>query len=168
MLRLLDPERDGPALHAVFGDEASCRFLADPATRSASETVRLLKKWNEGTEDTTWAVVEHADGEALGRATLIPRGREIWEIGIMMCPAARGRGLATKALAGIIDDAFDRRGARRIFADADDENISSIRLFERLGFQREGLLRGTWVTHIGERHSIILGMLHHDPRPWRS
>ena len=52
MLRLLNPERDGPALHAIFGDEECCTYLAGPATRSVAETVSLLKKWNEGTEET--------------------------------------------------------------------------------------------------------------------
>ena len=168
MLRLLDPERDGAALHAVFGDEASCAYLAGPATKSVSETVSLLKKWNVGTEETTWAIVEREDGEALGRATLIPRGRNIWEVGVMLCPAARGRGLATEALTRMIDDVFEYRAARRVFADIDADNEPSLRLFERLGFQREGRLRGNWMTHIGERDSVIFGLLHYDPRPWRS
>ncbi len=167
MLRLLDPDRDGPALHAIFGDEACCTYLGDPATKSVAETVRLLKNWNQGTEDTTWAIVESDNGPALGRATLIPRGREIWEIGIMLAPQAQGRGFASGALAQMIDDGFDKRGARRVFADTDEDNISCIRLFERLGFQREGLLRGNWQTHIGLRHSVILGLLRDDPRPWR-
>ncbi len=166
MLRLLDPLRDGPALHAIFGDEECCAYLADPATKSVADTVSLLKKWNDGTEETTWAIVEKQDGEALGRATLIPRGRDVWEIGIMLCPKAQGRGLAVNALADIIDDGFDNRGARRIFADVDTDNAPSIRLFERLGFQREGVLRGTWMTHIGERDSVIFGLLHHDARVW--
>lgn len=165
MLRLFDPDRDGPALHAVFGDEVSCTYLAGPAATSVEETVSQLKKWNAGTEETTWAIVEREDGEALGRATLIPRERNVWEIGIMLCPAAQGRGLATKALAEIIDHGFDALGARRIFADIDEENIPSIRLFERLGFTREGLLRANWKTHIGVRHSVIMGLVETDPRP---
>lgn len=167
MLRLLDPERDGEALHAVFGDEACCTYLADPAAKSVAETVRLLKDWLKGAEQTTWAIVEREEGEALGRATLIPRGRDVWEAGIMMGPAGQGRGLATKALSEVIDLGFDRLGARRIFADIDDENTASIRLFERLGFAREGLLRANWKTHIGIRHSVIMGLVAADPRPWR-
>ena len=167
MLRLLDPDRDGPALHAVFGDEECCTYLGDPATKSVAETVSLLKKWQTGTEDTTWVVVESDDGPALGRVTLIPRGREIWELGIMLAPAAQGRGLASNAMIALIEDAFDNRGARRVFADVDEDNIPSLNLFLRLGFQREGLLRGNWQTHLGLRHSVILGLLYCDPRPWR-
>ena len=167
MLRLLDPDRDGPALHAIFGNEDCCTYLADPATKSIAETVSLLKKWSEGTQETTWAIVEREDGDALGRATLIPRGRDVWEIGIMLSPAAQGRSLATKALTAIIDEGFERRGARRIFADVDVDNGPSLRLFERLGFQYEGRLRGNWMTHLGERDSAIYGLLASDPRSWR-
>lgn len=165
-LRPLDPDRDGPALHAIFGDVDCCTYLAGPAAKSVSDTVSLLKRWNEGAEETTWAIVESAEGDALGRATLVPRDRDIWEIGIMLCPRAQGRGVAATALAEIIDHGFDHLGARRIFADIDTENTSSIRLFERLGFQREGVLRGTWVTHIGERDSVIFGLLRSDKRVW--
>lgn len=86
----------------------------------------------------------------------------------MIAPAARGKNLAARALAQAIDVVFDRKGARRIFADCDPDNIASIRTFEKLGFRREGLLRGTWDTHIGVRDSVILGLLKNDPRPWRA
>jgi RimJ/RimL family protein N-acetyltransferase len=52
-----------------------------------------------------------------------------------------------------------------VFADTDPENAASIALLERLGFRREGLLRGEWETHIGVRDSVILGLLRDE---WRS
>ncbi len=168
MLRPLDPDRDGPALHAIFGDDEGCRFLPDGAVQSVADTVSLLKKWNDGTEDTTWAIVEAEDGAALGRVTMMPRGRNIWEAGIMLCPAAQGRGLAFTALCETLDIIFDQHHARRVYADIDPDNTPSVRLFERLGFQREGVLRANWDTHIGIRDSIIMGLVASDPRPWKS
>jgi RimJ/RimL family protein N-acetyltransferase len=166
-LRPLDPERDGEALHAIFGDEASCRFMSDPPLASVAETVAKLKDWSAGCSDTVWAVVEDKVGPALGRLALIPRGRDIWEAACMIVPAARGRGLAAKGLAPAIDHVFEHRGARRVFADADPENTASIRTFEKLGFRREGVARANWKTHIGVRDSLILSLIDIDPRPWR-
>ena len=166
-LRPLDPERDGEALHAIFGDEESCRYMTGPAHQSVEETVRMLKDWTKGLEETSWTVAESEAGPALGRVALIPRGRDIFEAACMIAPLARGKNLAARALALVIDEAFERRGARRIFADVDPENVPSLRVFERLGFQREGLLRANWKTHIGERDSVIFGLLKSDPRPWR-
>lgn len=167
LLRPLDPVRDGPALHAIFGDEESCRYLARGPFASVAETVSQLERWNEGSADTSWAVVESASGPALGRVSLFTGGRDVWEIACMIVPAARGRNLAARALAEAIDDVFAEKGARRIFADCDPDNGPSIRTFEKLGFRREGLLRGNWETHIGVRDSVILGLLKDDPRPWR-
>ncbi len=167
-LRPLDPDRDGEALHAILGDEKSCTYLAGPANRTVAETIAQLKRWTAGSEDTSWAVVDRPDGPALGRMSLFTLGRDVWEAACMIVPAARGRNLAARALAEAIDFVFEKKGARRVFADCDPDNIASIRTFETLGFQREGLLRGTWETHIGERDSVIFGLLARDPRPWRA
>jgi RimJ/RimL family protein N-acetyltransferase len=166
-LRPLDPERDGEALHAIFGDEESCRYMTGPAFGTVAETIVALKTWSKGQEETSWAIAGAAEGPALGRIALIPRGRDIFEAACMIVPAARGNNLAARALGVVIDEAFETRGARRIFADVDPDNAASIRVFERLGFRREGLLRANWKTHIGERDSAIFGLLAADPRPWR-
>lgn len=167
MLRPLNPDCDGPALHAIFGDEACCWYLPHPAYKSVDETIAALKKWTKGFEDTSWAVVEEENGEALGRVALFTQGRGVWEAACMIVPAARGRNLAVLALQQSIDFVFDEKGARRIFADIDPDNKASMRVFEKLGFQREGLLRGEWETHIGVRDTVIMGLLSTDPRPWR-
>lgn len=166
-LRPLDPERDGEALHAIFGDEESCVYMTGPAYKTVAETIENLKKWTTGVDEVSWAVCESADGPALGRISLFTRGRDVWEAACMIAPAARGKNLAARALAEGVDHVFDKKGARRIFADVDPDNIPSLRVFEKLGFRREGVLRGNWSTHIGERDSVIFGLLRDDPRPWR-
>lgn len=165
-LRPIDPVRDGPSLHAIFGDEESCRYMAEPALATVAETIALLRRWTVGHEDCSWAVCDRADGEALGRVALIPRGPEVWEAACMICPAARGRRLAERALARVLEEAFVARGARRIYADIDPDNLPSVRTFERLGFRLEGRLRASWKTHLGVRDSLIYGLLASDPRPW--
>jgi RimJ/RimL family protein N-acetyltransferase len=168
LLRRLDPERDGPALHAIFGDEESCRYLSCPPFASVGETIAQLKAWSGPDDDTSWAVVDSPDSAALGRVSLFTHGRDIWEAACMIVPAARGRNLAAKALSQAIEFVFEEKSARRVFADCDPDNAASIRTFERLGFRREGLLRGNWETHIGVRDSAIFGLLRDDPRPWRA
>jgi len=168
LLRPLDPVRDGPALHAIYGDEKSCAYLAGPPTRTVDETIAQLTRWTGGSEDTSWAVIDRPEGQALGRVSLFTHGRDVWEAACMIVPSARGRSLAAKGLCEAIDYVFAEKGARRIFADCDPDNIASIRTFEKLGFQREGLLRGNWETHIGVRDSVIFGLLKDDRRPWRT
>ena len=166
-LRPLDPVRDGPALHAIWGDEESCRFMTGPAFSSVDRTIAALAQWSSGAEDTTWAVTDRDGGPALGRISLFTAGRDVWQAACMIVPKARRRGLAAKGLALGIDHVFEVKRARRIFADIDPDNAASIRTFAKLGFRREGVLRAEWETHIGVRDSVIMGLTKFDPRPWR-
>jgi len=59
----------------------------------------------------------------------------------------------------VCDYGFDTLELHRIAADVDPDNSASLSLFLRAGFQREGLLRGNWKTHLGVRDSVILGKL---------
>ncbi len=141
--------------------------MSGPASASVTETCRLLTKWWVGAEDMNWAIVEREDGPALGRVALIPRGAGVFEVGVMVAPAVHGRGYAPAALAQTFDIAFEKLSARRLYADIDPDNAACIRIFEKLGFQQEGLHRATWKTHIGVRDSIIMALIDDDPQPWR-
>ena len=165
-LRLLDPDQDAEALHAVFGDPASCRFLPRPAQATVDDTRTLLRQWTDGYEDTSWVTVD-ALGRATARIALYAPQPGVWEAACMVVPAARGQGLALRALPHALDWVFTHKRPRRIAADVDPDNVASLRTFERLGFQVEGRLRASWATHIGIRDSIVLSLLPGDPRPWR-
>lgn len=169
IVRPIDPDADGPALHALFGDEESCRYLSRPASPSVADTIAMLREWMGRGDDINWVIADTSDGPALGRVSVYPRGKNnVWDAACMIAPAARGRNLAARALALALEDAFERLGARRIVADIDPDNQASVRVFERLGFTLEARLRGEWEMHIGIRDSLIYGLLRGDPRPWRS
>lgn len=105
-----------------------------------------------------WAITEDG-GEALGRIGLFVEREGVGEIGIIMVPAATGRGLASKALKLVVDYGFGPLDLHRIAADIDPDNNASISLFLRGGFQREGLLRGNWKTHLGVRDTVMMAKL---------
>ncbi len=75
-------------------------------------------------------------------------------LGYWLDRAVAGRGIASLAVALVCDHAFGELGLHRVEADIRPENLPSQRLVERLGFQREGLLRryldidGDWRDHI--------------------
>lgn len=159
---------DGPALHAIYGDDESCRYLTRPAMKTVEDTVAMIQQW-ENREDINWVLANTADGPALGRISVYASHKpNVWEAACMIAPAGRGRNLAARGLALLIDEAFATRPIRRIMADVDPDNIPSVRVFEKLGFGYEGRLRGEWETHIGVRDSLIFGLLREDPRPWRN
>jgi RimJ/RimL family protein N-acetyltransferase len=59
------------------------------------------------------------------------------ELGIALEPEAKGRGIATRA-SRLLTDALFEAGVHRVAARVDPRNEPSLRLFERLGFRREG------------------------------
>jgi ribosomal-protein-alanine N-acetyltransferase len=69
-----------------------------------------------------------------------------------------------EALAVLIDYAFRSLKLRRLEADVDPANASSLRVLERMGFLREGLLRERWNVGGVIADSVMLGLL---AREWR-
>ena len=132
IVRPIDPVADGPALHAIYGDEASCHYLSRPATASIADTIAMMRGWMTR-DDINWVLADNPGGPAIGRVSLYASPKpQVWEAACMISSAARGRNLAARALALAIEEAFERRGVRRIMADVDPDNIPSIRVFEKL------------------------------------
>jgi RimJ/RimL family protein N-acetyltransferase len=145
---------DAEALFAAHSDPQSHQYWSSAAHKSVAQTAAYI-------EDTiavghTWAITE-SGGVALGRIALFQLREGVADIGIIMRPDATGRGFASKALALVCEYGFNTLELHRIGADVDPDNSASLSLFLRAGFQREGLLRGNWKTHLGVRDSVILG-----------
>jgi ribosomal-protein-alanine N-acetyltransferase len=116
------------------------------------------------------------DGRLAGQVTLdnIVRGAlRSGFLGYWIDREAAGRGLASLAVALVCDHAFSVVGLHRVQADIRPQNGPSQRLVERLGFQREGLLRryldidGDWRDHFSYAllaEDLPRGVLAH----WRS
>ena len=149
---------DAKALFEAHRDPETHRYWSSPAHQSLEQTARYIKDTLEMKGATCWAITENG-GEALGRVTLFELRQGVGELGIVMRRDATGRGLASKALQLVGDYAFSEMGMHRLMADIDPENNASISLFLRAGYQREGLLRGNWKTHLGVRDSVIMAKL---------
>jgi ribosomal-protein-alanine N-acetyltransferase len=108
------------------------------------------------------ATTEHVygilDGNALAgliELSNIARGPfQSATLGYWVDEARRGRGLATRAVAAIVDLAFAELGLHRIEAATLVDNAASQRVLEKNRFQRIGLARrylqiaGSWRDHI--------------------
>jgi len=149
---------DAEALFAAHGDERTHHYWSGPAHHDVDQTRQYIAETLAMTGAHVWAITE-SGGEALGRIALFVQRTGVGEIGIIMTPSATGRGLASKALNLVIGYGFGPLDLHRIAADIDPDNNASISLFLRGGFQREGVLRGNWKTHLGVRDSIIMAKL---------
>lgn len=152
-------EDDAPTLFPVLSDAEVMIWWSSGPHASLAETEAYVKgNAAEGQGYHCWAITA-GDDVALGWVILIDGKPQVKEIGYILRRDHWGAGIAREAVARVIAHGFDDLGLRRIFADTDPENGGSIALLERLGFQREGRLRGEWETHIGVRDSLIFGLL---------
>ncbi len=87
------------------------------------------------------------------------------ELGFSLRRASWGKGFAGEAARLGIEFAFEQLDLRRVEADVDPRNRASVRLLERLGFAREGLLRERWEVGGQLQDSLLLGLLR---REWRA
>ena len=101
--------------------------------------------------------VIRVEGRLAGQVTIdnVVRGAlRSGYLGYWIDRSVAGRGMASLAVALVCDHAFGAVGLHRVEADIRPENLPSQRLVERLGFQREGLLRryldidGDWRDHL--------------------
>lgn len=139
-------------------------LLDDPQTRLWNPgpeplDVASARSWCAGAGD--WSVGAHASfavcdatsGEVLGTVSLHridPLGGDA-EVGYRTAPHARGRGVATDALAAVSRWAFGALGLARIELLHAVEHESSCRVAVRAGYPLEGVLRKSYVYGDGVR-----------------
>jgi ribosomal-protein-alanine N-acetyltransferase len=86
------------------------------------------------------------------------------EIGYWLGEHYWGRGIVTEALTLVSDYAFRSFNLLRLFALPFEENIASVRVLEKAGYVREGLLRSSSVKFGKPRDQYIYAKLNPD---WR-
>jgi RimJ/RimL family protein N-acetyltransferase len=140
---------DVPAIAAACADAEIARWLdliPQPYTdRDAREYVASSRQgWQHG-ESSNFAVRDAERDDVLGAIGIrwIDRRNGVGEAGYWVAPAARGRGVATRALCLVARWALTDVAARRLQLRADELNEPSKRVAENAGFRREGVLRSS-------------------------
>lgn len=151
---------DAAALFAVLSDRAAMTWWSSGPHQSLAETeAYVANNAAEGRDHRCWAITLAGNDDAIGWVILMDRKPGVSEIGYILHRRHWRGGIGREAVGRVVDYGFAALNLRRIFADTDPENVGSIALLERLGFRREGHLRGEWETHIGVRDSLIFGLL---------
>ena len=104
-------------------------------------------------------------GRAVGAVGYVP-GTDIErfsaEIGYWLGRAFWGRGIATEALGLVTQHAFRDRNFLRLFALPFADNTPSIRVLEKAGYLREGLLRSSSVKNGQPRDQVLYARINPD------
>jgi RimJ/RimL family protein N-acetyltransferase len=138
-------ERHLSAIEEMLGDSDLLRFTRIPEPVPPGFARAWIERYEEGRRDGSreaFAVVDGAD-ELLGivMAPQIDREAATAELGYVVAPAARGRGVATEALRRLTQWAFDELGMLRVELLISHANGASKKVAERCGYVFEGVLR---------------------------
>jgi ribosomal-protein-alanine N-acetyltransferase len=85
-----------------------------------------------------WAIIERDSNIVVGDVGFMgpPDADGVVEIGYSVVPGRRGRGYATEAAHALVDWATSQDGIMTVVAGCSPDNAASIRILERLGFER--------------------------------
>jgi RimJ/RimL family protein N-acetyltransferase len=157
-----------PLLGALLGDPDTLRWtrIPEPPPPGFGEdwAARYEAGRSEGTKEGFAAL--DASGEFLGLALVpsIDRESREAELGYMVVPSARGRGVATAILRELTAWAL-REGVQRCELIISAGNVASERVAERAGYVREGYLRSIHLKQ-GKRDDVtVWSRLPSDPDP---
>lgn len=156
-IRPARPE-DAAALAAVYAPNVLHGFGSfEEVPPDAEEMGRRLA--SVAAEGLPWLVAEAEDSEVLGYAYAVPfRPRPAYRVSVedsvYLKPEACGRGLGGRLLAQLIELCAAQGRVTMIAVIGDSANLPSIRLHERAGFRRAGVL-----TDIARKHGRWLDVV---------
>jgi RimJ/RimL family protein N-acetyltransferase len=134
-----------PAVEAMLDDPDVVRFTRIPLPAPPGFAEAWLARYEAARRDGTREAFAIVDDEFLGialAAGIEPEARQC-ELGYMVAPAARGRGVATEALRLLTEWAFGL-GMLRAELHISVDNLASKRVAERNGYRLDGVLRSLW------------------------
>jgi RimJ/RimL family protein N-acetyltransferase len=156
----------GPEELMAFADPVVLRFSWPHARAYTEEDARAFFAEREQRRldghELNFALVDPRDDDAvLGGGSIhevdLEQGRA--GIGYWLAAAARGRGIATRAVRLMTDWAFAGLGLARLEITCAPDNLASQRVAERAGFAREGLLRSHMAFKGGRRDTVVYGLI---------
>jgi [ribosomal protein S5]-alanine N-acetyltransferase len=164
-LRLRDfVEHDWEAMHAIEGDPQAVRYQAFPPRTEADCRVYIARDFASRSPLRSCfdlAVTLASTGRMIGRVGLDLKApdKRVGEMWFILERTSWGHGLMPEAAACLADFGFQEKKLHRIFLECDPRNLGAVRLAEKLGMTREGLLRehvfvkGEWCD------SLVYGVL---------
>jgi RimJ/RimL family protein N-acetyltransferase len=146
VLRPYEPD-DLEQLHAVlYSDVSAMRLLGGPRDRAGTRfALERSMTQQEVTGFSFWPVIERESGLLVGEAGLFPLSPDGPDValGYAFGTPWWGRGYATEASRGVIDEAFGTLGMNHLVAITREANVGSRHVLEKLGFRMEGV-RHVW------------------------
>lgn len=161
---------DAEALFAIFSDPAVLAHYDVQQFTDISQALGLIEYFKKRFESDTgirWAIRQKQSGQLIGSC-----GFNTWNpydhgavVGYEIAQTHWGKGYAFEAVSAILDFLFADTFhfyVNRVEALILPQNQASCALATKLGFQREGVMRGKTYWHDGFHDIAMYGLLNHD------
>jgi [ribosomal protein S5]-alanine N-acetyltransferase len=156
-------------MHAAYGDSAAMRFWNAPPSADMAETGMRVAYSITAHPDhhAAWAALRRSDGRFVAMVNYHhreTRNRRL-EIGYIVLPEFWRQGYGREAVSALLGHCFGALDVHRAEALVEPGNAGSVRLVERLGFRREGLLVDRLCVAGAFRSPLMFALLAPD---WRA
>ncbi len=164
---------DLDALFAIFSDAQTMRYWSRGPYTSPQELQTYFEKTQQAFDDRSqlrWGLVSRGDGRLIGVCSMysIDANNQRADIGYILNRDAWGHGYMQEALTAVLGYGFEVLSLRRVEADIDPRNSASVASLDKLGFQREGLLKERWLVNGEVSDSLLMGLLRSSWPPRRA
>lgn len=156
-LEPLGPEHFDGAWAALADEEA--RRLTGTHDEFTEEQIRAwLASRADAHDRADWAIIRREDGSYVGEVVLNDLDPHNESMGFRIALANQavfGRGYGSEATKAVVDYGLDVVGLHRISLEVVDFNLRAQRVYEKIGFHAEGLLRDAWFWD-GEWSDVVV------------
>lgn len=151
----------------VTSDSEVNRFLTWPLHEAVEDTKKLLAGWGERYENPErycWAIVLMDSEEVIGTIAAPTVKNRVEAVEVTYCIGSKwwGQGIVPEALQSVMKFLFEEVQANRIEAGFDSNNPNSGRVMEKVGMQKEGILRQAGRNNQGLFDLVFYGILRED------
>jgi len=143
-----------------LGDDPATAFSVPPVPAAdPARVVQLFEQYRSDGELLHLAIAELRNDAYLGEVMVMMGEHRTGEFGCGVVSRARGRGIATEALGLLASWSATALQLGRLQVLVVQENTAALRLAERVGFCREGVLRAYWEQGGVRLDVVMLSML---------
>jgi len=145
-------DADAALMLALLNDPGFIRHIADRGVRTLEQARDYLR--NGALRSYAqhgfgmYAIRRRDTGILIGNCGLVSRdGLDGPDLGYALLPAHAGQGFAYEAARAVIADARDRLGIARLHAIVNPDNVASIGLLQKLGFEFDRMIALPAIEH---------------------
>ena len=144
---------DIASLKEWTSEKSLYKYWGKSAGKADKNVELMFAKTEKASKSFHWGIEHKADKKIVGEVWVyLIENNRMAKVAIRVSPFYASKGIATEALKNVVKFCFEKTELKRLWIDVDVENVSSIKMLEKCGFVREGLIRqgkmvSTWCNY---------------------